>query len=235
MDDYIEARFDVIEKVTQVDDSGRPNGDRIYFKSLKTRTDNAGDFDDASCVGTAIDVAQWPDDTINREDGQAIDPDELKLLKLMYPKQDPTSMTNDDVFDPAKDVNVGDTWKVPSDVLSKHLQSEGLVLPDNSVDFTITLAGRRTVNGTDCLVVDFTVNCPYVDGDSALPEEFRSVHAKFTDSGEFILPVDPSKPVMAFKDDRKTVYTAGLVKDDVTVDVKGHHDDYSELEFVKAL
>jgi hypothetical protein len=236
LDDYLEAKYDVIEKVNKVDPHGRPSELRVYFKSLKFRTDKASTLDNAECTGKPITVAEWPDLSITRDDGEDIIPDEMEVLKHLYEKSDPDEPTADDLFGPDRDVTIGDAWKPSSQTLAKRQQDKGLLVPDNGVSAITTLSGRKRVDGQECLLVDMTVTCPNIDGDSSLPADFRSIHGSFKNSVEWVLPIDSEAHLVGESETATSNYTASLYKDgNLPVDVTAKKTVFTSETFVKEL
>lgn len=234
-DEYLEANYDVIEKVTKIDDNGDPQELRIFFRSLSTRNDSGGTYADASCVGVPIDVVVWPDVSITREDGQDFVPDEKKVVAGLFRKTDPDAPTDDQVLAPDHDVSIGDSWHPTSDEMSRYLQAQGLLIPDNSAVISLKLADHRKVGGIDCLIVDFSLDCPNIDGDTSLPADFRAIHGSSKGSSEYDLPIDPALPMMSYRNDTSATFNASVDKDGSTINVNGQQSQASTEEFVKAL
>src|SRR3569833_2291088 len=54
IENTIDAKYDVIDKVTKVDSHGRPLAQRLIFKSLKLRVENTENYEEAECVRTPL-------------------------------------------------------------------------------------------------------------------------------------------------------------------------------------
>jgi hypothetical protein len=235
-DEYVDAKYDVIEKVSKLDPHGRPQELRVYFKSLKLKTDSDGSFENAQCVGVPITVSRWPDQVIARDDGEDINPDEMAVLKHLYYKRDPDEPTDDDLLGPDHDVRIGETWKPSASTLSKLMQSKGFVIPDNGINVLLKLSSREVVNSVDCLVVDMTVSCPNVDGFTSVSADLRSAHGSYDQSVRWEIPVDPDGPVMSETETTKSSYH-GVVNnnDNIPVQFSDKKNVYRLFTFVKEL
>jgi len=187
--------FDEIVKLTRVSDNNTPEQFRIFFRKLMMRDDRHSALDHATSEGAPIDVTVWPELSIVREDGQDIPDDELMFLKELYHKEDPSMASSRTDLDPQKDIGVGDSWRPSPGEFTQLLRKQGLLTPDNAGSISIKVTGRKTVQGKDCLVLTIHVSCPNVDGDSSLPEEFRSVHGSFDRLEELFVPTVSTKDV----------------------------------------
>lgn len=234
-DDYLDLTYDVVEKVSKVDPRGRALEIHSYFKSLKMRVEPTGDIDDAQCEATALTIVRWPTLEISRDDGEDINSDELEILKHIYGKQDPDEPTDDDLIGPGHAVSVGETWQPSAATISKILQSKGLIIPDNGVTLTLKATAHKKVNNVDCIIVDLTMICPNVDGDSSLPDDIRSIHGHYEHDMEWALPVDTEAPQEFSKLTTKSTYNAVLNKDDLTVQVVQNRATVTTETFVKEL
>jgi len=235
MDAYLDAKYDVIEKVARLDPRGRPLVMRVYFKSLKYRLSSTAVYEDAECSRVPISVSMWPDLVITRDDGNDITPDEMELLGHIYGKQDPDIPTNDDDLAPDHDVYVGESWKPNTASMVRRFQSGGMIMPDNGLSLSVKLAAHKKVNGVDCLVVDMTLSCPNIDGLSNLPAEIRSAHANIDEQDEWYLPVDPDAPSMFQSSTMHSKFTAVDNEDGRPVQVAGKMTHTHTLTFVKEL
>jgi hypothetical protein len=235
MDSYLDAKYDVIEKVARLDPRGRPLTMRVYFKSLKYRMSATAAYEDAECARVPISVSMWPDLAITRDDGNDINPDEMELLGHIYGKQDPDLPSNDDDLAPDHDVSVGETWKPNTASMVKRFQAGGMIMPDNGLTVSVKLTGHKKVNGIDCLVVDMTLSCPNIDGLSNLPAEIRSAHANVDELDEWYLPVDPDAPSMFQSMTMHSKFTAVDTEDSRPVQVAGKMTETHTLTFVKEL
>lgn len=196
LDDYVDAKYDEIVKITQLSDEGSPLQFRVFFRKLMMRDDEHAALDHAVSEGVPIDVTVWPDVSIVREDGQDIPDDEMMFLKELYHKSDPANAHSEKELDPPHEVGVGDTWRSSSSDFTGLLRRQGLLTPDSGGSITAKVVGRKTVEGTDCLVLRYHLVCPNVDGDTSVPDEVRSLHGSFERTEDLYVPTDSKKDVV---------------------------------------
>jgi len=235
MDAYLDAKYDVIEKVAKVDPRGRPLLMRVYFKSLRYRLASTAALEDAECSHVPISVSMWPDLEIVRDDGNDITPDEMDLLGHIYGKQDPDLPSDDGDLAPDHNVSVGETWRPNTASMVKRFQAGGMIMPDNGLSVSLKLTGHKKVNGVDCLVVDMMLSCPNIDGLSNLPAEIRSAHANIDEVDEWFLPVDPDAPGMFQSMTMHSKFTAVDTEQNRPVTVAGKMTETHTSTFVKEL
>ena len=236
MDEFLEAKWDVVEKIVKVDSLGRSLVERVYFKSLKFRSAAKDGFDIAECSGKPLTIVTSPDLSITRDDGEDIIPDEMEVLSEIYHKLDVDEPVDDELLGPGHEVTIGDSWNPDSVKVAKLMQSSGMLVPDKGVNVTVKIAAVKHVSDEDCLVVDMAVDCPNVDGMSNLPDAFRSVHGNFKQSVEWLIPTSPEAQQMSFTESDASDYTSIIEKDGgLPVTVKGKRTLVHSENFVKEL